>query len=58
MLQYLGWGETQKLVKDSLEQTIKDKTVTYDIHRQIEDGEKVKCSEFGELVIENMDSLT
>ncbi|KXB01559.1 isocitrate dehydrogenase [candidate division MSBL1 archaeon SCGC-AAA259O05] len=57
MLQYLGWDETQQLVKDALEQTIKDKTVTYDIHRQIEGGEKVKCSEFAELVVENMDSF-
>lgn len=57
MLQYIGWDETQKLVKDALEQTIKNKKVTYDIHRQIEGGEKVKCSEFANLVVENMDSL-
>ncbi len=58
MLQYLGWTDTQKLVKDSVEKTIKDKTVTYDIHRGIEGGEKVKCSEFAEFVIENMDSFS
>ncbi len=57
MLQYLGWNETEKLVKKALEKTIQDKTVTYDIHRQIEGGRKVKCSEFAELVIENMDSI-
>ncbi len=57
MLQYLGWDETEQLLKDALEKTIQDKTVTYDIHRQIEGGEKVKCSEFADLVIENMDSF-
>lgn len=57
MLQYFEWEDAQELVKDSLEKTIKDKTVTYDIHRQIKGGKKVKCSEFGELVIENMDSF-
>jgi len=57
MLKYLGWNETEQLVKDALEKTIQDKTVTYDIHRQIEGGEKVKCSEFADLVIENMDSF-
>lgn len=57
MLQYLGWSETERLLKDALESTIQDKTVTYDIHRQIEGGEKVKCSEFADLVIENMDSF-
>ncbi|KXB07356.1 isocitrate dehydrogenase [candidate division MSBL1 archaeon SCGC-AAA382C18] len=57
MLEYMGWDDTQQLVKDAVEKTIKDKTVTYDIYRSIDGGEKVKCSEFGELVIENMDSF-
>lgn len=57
MLQYFGWDETQRLVRDSLERTFKDKTVTYDIHRQIEGGKRVKCSDFAELVVENMDSF-
>ncbi|MFP4005807.1 MAG: isocitrate dehydrogenase (NADP(+)) [Candidatus Hadarchaeia archaeon] len=57
MLEYLGWEDTGKLVKDALERTIQDKTVTYDIYRNIEGGKKVKCSEFAELVVENMDSF-
>ncbi|KXB06299.1 isocitrate dehydrogenase [candidate division MSBL1 archaeon SCGC-AAA382F02] len=57
MLQYMGWDDAQKLVKKALEQTYKDKTVTYDIHRQIKGGEKVKCSEFAELVVKNMESF-
>jgi len=57
MLEYIGWEDTQELVKNALEQTIKDKTVTYDIHRNIEGGKKVKCSEFADLVVENMDSF-
>lgn len=57
MLQYIGWDETQQLVKDALEQTFREKKVTYDIYDQIEGGKKVKCSEFAELVVENMDSV-
>ena len=57
MLEYIGWDDTQQLVKDAIEKTIEDKTVTYDIYRNIEGGEKVKCSEFADLVVENMDSL-
>lgn len=57
MLRYLGWEDAQLLLKKALEKTYKDRTVTYDIHRQIEGGRKVKCSEFADLVIENMDSF-
>ncbi len=57
MLEFMGWDDTEELVKDALETTIENKTVTYDIHRNIEGGKKVKCSEFAELVVENMDSL-
>lgn len=57
MLKFLGWEDTQQLVKKALEKTYKEKKVTYDIYRQIEGGEKVKCSEFAKLVIENMDSF-
>ncbi|KXA99311.1 isocitrate dehydrogenase [candidate division MSBL1 archaeon SCGC-AAA261O19] len=58
MFEFMGWEDAGELVKKSIEQTIKDKTVTYDIHRQIEGGKKVKCSEFADLVIENMKSLS
>ncbi|KXB04359.1 isocitrate dehydrogenase [candidate division MSBL1 archaeon SCGC-AAA382A13] len=58
MLQYIGWDKTQKLLKKAIEKTYKDKTVTYDIYRQIDGGKKVKCSEFANLIIENMESFS
>lgn len=57
MLEHLGWDRTNELVKDALELTIQNKTVTYDIHRNIKGGKKVKCSEFADLMVENMDSI-
>ena len=36
MLEYMGWQEAADLVVDAMTETIQDKTVTYDLHRQIE----------------------
>ena len=57
MLQYLGWKEAADLIIKSLEKTIIDKTVTYDLHRQIEDATLLKCSEYGNKIVENMDKV-
>jgi len=54
MLQYLGWQEAAELIVKGLEKTIEQKTVTYDLERQIEGAKLLKCSEFGNAVIENM----
>jgi isocitrate dehydrogenase len=54
MLRYLGWSEAAANVTDALEETIKAKTVTYDLARQMEGSTKLKCSEFGEAVVENL----
>jgi len=58
MLQYLGWDDAAQLVRDAVEQTIVDRTVTYDLHRQIEGGEKLSTSEFAEAVVENIEQLS
>jgi len=58
MLDYLGWDEAAQLVRDAVEQTIVDRTVTYDLHRQIEGGEKLATSEFAEAVVENIEQLS
>ena len=55
MLQYLGWQDAADLIVKALEKTISDKTVTYDLHRQIEGATLLKCSQFGEKIVENMD---
>lgn len=54
MLRHLGWNEAADLIIQGLERTIANKTVTYDFARQMEGATQVKCSEFGQLVIENM----
>ena len=55
MLRYLGWTEAADLTLKGITETIRRKTVTYDLERLMEGAKKVQCSEFGDLVIENMD---
>ena len=57
MLDYLGWDDAAQLVRDAVEQTIVDRTVTYDLHRQIEGGEKLATSEFADAVVDNINDL-
>lgn len=54
MLEYIGWQEPGDLIKKALEETIADKTVTYDLARKMEDSVLLKSSEFGEKIIKNM----
>ena len=58
MLEYIGWDDAADLVRDAVEQTIVDRTVTYDLHRQIEGGEKLATSEFAEAVVDNLERLS
>ncbi|QJA06818.1 isocitrate dehydrogenase (NADP(+)) [Thermosulfurimonas marina] len=57
MLEYLGWEEAARLVWEGIARTVQQKIVTYDLARQIEGAREVKCSEFGEAVIENIMKL-
>jgi isocitrate dehydrogenase len=34
--------------------TIDNKTVTYDLHRQMEGATKLSCSEFARAIVQNM----
>ncbi|MFP4632003.1 MAG: isocitrate dehydrogenase (NADP(+)) [Halobacteriales archaeon] len=54
MFEYFGWYEAADMIRDAVEETIKDRTVTYDIDRQIEGGERVSTSSFAELVAEKI----
>jgi isocitrate dehydrogenase len=54
MLEYMGWIEAADLVKDSIERTIADKIVTYDLARQMTGAKEVLCSEFGQAIIDHM----
>ena len=54
MLEHLGWTDAAKLIEKGLAGAIANKTVTYDLERQMEGATKVSCSGFGRAVIENM----
>ena len=58
MLEYMGWKDAGQLVKDAVEETISSGDVTYDLHRQIEGGNKLATSEFAEKVVENIEKLS
>ncbi|MEW6143836.1 MAG: isocitrate dehydrogenase (NADP(+)) [Thermodesulfobacteriota bacterium] len=57
MFEYLGWNEAADLIVKAMELTILDKTVTYDLERQLEGAKLLKCSEFGETIAANMDRV-
>jgi len=54
MLRYMGWIEAADLIINGISGAINAKTVTYDLHRLMEDATKVKTSEFGDAIIEHM----
>ena len=47
MLRHMGWTEAADLILNAMSKTIKNKTVTYDLERLIDDATKLSCSEFG-----------
>ncbi|UCF80783.1 MAG: isocitrate dehydrogenase (NADP(+)) [Acidobacteriota bacterium] len=53
MLEHMGWQEAADLIIRGLERTIAQKTVTYDLARQMEGAKEIKCSEYGEEVVKN-----
>jgi isocitrate dehydrogenase len=54
MFRYLGWTEAADLVIKGVSGAIAAKTVTYDFHRLTEGATLLKCSEFGDAIIEHM----
>ncbi|MGG4406639.1 NADP-dependent isocitrate dehydrogenase [Geobacillus stearothermophilus] len=55
MFEHLGWNEAAKLIIQAMEKTIAAKIVTYDFARLMEGATEVKCSEFADALIRNMD---
>jgi isocitrate dehydrogenase len=55
MLRFLGWREAAELIIRGMEGAIAARTVTYDFHRLMEGATLLKCSEFGDAVIAQMD---
>jgi len=54
MLEYIGWTEAAKLIYDNIAKSIQGKRVTYDFHRLMEGATLLKCSEFGDEIIKNI----
>jgi isocitrate dehydrogenase len=54
MFRYLGWGEAADLIIKSLEKTIDQKRVTYDLERLMKGATLLKTSEFATVMVENM----
>ncbi|MDD3471153.1 MAG: isocitrate dehydrogenase (NADP(+)) [Syntrophaceae bacterium] len=54
MFDHMGWREAGKLLRDSMEQTIKDKVVTYDLARLMEGATEVSCSGFAKAIIDRI----
>lgn len=55
MLEHLGWTEAANMILKSMENTIASKVVTYDFARLMDGATEVKCSEFGDELIKNME---
>jgi len=55
MMRYLGWDEAADLIIKGMEGAITAKTVTYDFERLMEGAKLLKCSEFGQAVVNHMD---
>ena len=53
MFRYMDWVEAADAIVSSMGKTIRQKTVTYDLARLMDDATKVKCSEFGDAMIAN-----
>ncbi|HVM46699.1 MAG TPA: NADP-dependent isocitrate dehydrogenase [Candidatus Acidoferrum sp.] len=54
MFRYLGWKEAADLILKGLNGAISSKRVTYDFARQMEGATEIKCSQFGDNIIEHM----
>ena len=54
MFRFMGWKEAADRIEAGITKTIANKTVTYDLHRQMEGATKVKTSEYAAEIVKNM----
>ncbi len=55
MLTHMGWQEAADRIERGIAKAIAAKTVTYDFHRLMDGATMLRCSEFGDAIIANMD---
>jgi isocitrate dehydrogenase len=54
MLRYMGWSEAADAIISAMDAAIASKRVTYDFARLMDNATEVKCSEFADVLIENL----
>jgi len=54
MLEHMGWQKAAGMIVDALQRTITQKTVTYDLERQMPGATKVSTSGFADAIIANL----
>lgn len=54
MLRHMGWNEAADLIITGMNGAIQAKTVTYDFERLMDGAKLLKCSEFGDAIIDAM----
>jgi isocitrate dehydrogenase len=54
MFWHMGWKEVSDLIEQGITETIRQKRVTYDLHRLMEGAVKLKTSEFAAAIVSNM----
>ena len=54
MLEHMGWQKAADMIVDALQRTITQKTVTYDLERQMPGATKVSTSGFANAIIANL----
>jgi isocitrate dehydrogenase len=54
MFRYLEWHKAADIIVETMNKTISQKRVTYDFERLMEGATLLKCSEFGDALIQNM----
>ena len=55
MFRYMGWTKAADMIVKGMEGAIAAKTVTYDFERLTDNATLLKCSEFGDAIIQHMD---
>ena len=54
MFHHMGWKEVSQLIERGITETMRQKRVTYDLHRQMEGAVKLRTSEFAAAIAGNM----
>ncbi len=54
MFDHIGWTEVSAAIINGMTRTFANKTVTYDFERLMTGATLLKCSEFGQAIIENL----